>query len=72
MSNITVYEAIFLRLIFDSFEPYPYPIIFTLKIYQSVTLKVVHLISVSNLFKSGLLLKSVPDFDHPKHLIFEE
>ena len=58
-----------MRLIFDSFEPYPYsypdPIILTLKLYQSVVLKVVQLHPVLSLFPSSLWLKSVSDFAHP-------
>ena len=58
-----------MRLIFDSFEPYPYsypyPIILTLKLYESVVLKVVQLLPVLSLFPSSLWLKSVSDFAHP-------
>ena len=66
MQYIAVFRAIFLRLFFHSFE-YPYPIIFTLKIYHSVALKVAQLFPVSNLFPSGLWLKSVSDFTNPKY-----
>ena len=54
--------TIFLRLFFHSFEPYsyPYPVILTLKIHQSVALKVAQLFPVSNLFPSGLWLKLYP------------
>ena len=66
MYYIAIFGTIFLRLIFHSFEPYPYsypyPIILTLKTYHSVALKVVQLFPVSNLSPSGFWLKSVSDF----------
>ena len=65
MYYIAVFATIFLRLIFHSFKPYSYPIIFTLKIYQSVVLKVVQLFPVPNLFPSSVWLRSVSDFGHP-------
>ena len=69
MYYIAVFVTIFLRLIFHSFEPYPYsypyPIILTMKIYQSVVLRVVQLFPVSSLFPSSLSLKSASDFAHP-------
>ena len=52
MSNINVSGTIFLGLVFHNFEPYPYPIMLNLKIYQSVVLKVVQLFPKSNLLAS--------------------
>ena len=69
MSYIAVVKTIFLGLIFRSFEPYPNLIIFTLKIYQLVVLKVVQLFPVSNLFPSSLWLKSVSDLAYPNILV---
>ena len=54
MFNINVSGTIFLGLVFHNFEPYPYPIMLNLKIYQSVVLKVVQLFPKSNLLASGL------------------
>ena len=52
MYYIAIFGAILLCLIFHSFKPYsyPYPIILTLKVYQSVVLKVVQLFLMSSLF----------------------
>ena len=70
MYYIAVFGTMFLRLIFYSFEPYfysyTYPIILTLKIYQSVVLKVVLLFPVSSWFPSSLWLKRLSDFAHPR------
>ena len=68
MYYIAVFGTTFLCLIFYSLKPYPYsytyPIILTLKIYQSVVLKVAQLFPVSSWFLSSLWLKSVSDFTH--------
>ena len=47
-----------------------YPIILTLKIHQSVVLKVVQLFPMSSWFPSSLWLKSVSNLAHPVSRIF--
>ena len=71
MYNIAVFGTILLCLIFYGFEPYPYsytyPIILTLKIYQSAVLKVVQLFPVSSWFPSRSLVKKCIRFCPPMY-----
>ena len=68
MYSVAVFVNIFLDLIFHNFElypySYPYTIILTLQIYQSVVLKFVQLFPMSSLFPSGLWLKRLSDLGH--------